>query len=63
MQGCHFLSKPVIGHTGNDGASHTKTKMAHQLLSIFNSLDTSPSNVPILSVEAAREDGEKNRRR
>lgn len=29
------------------------------LLSIFNSLDTSPSNVPILLEEATRENGEK----
>lgn len=40
-------------------ASHMSTKMTHQLLSIFNSLDGSPSNVPILSEEAARENGEK----
>ncbi len=44
-------------------APHMSTKMTHQLLSIFNSLDASPSNVPILSEEAARENGEKNRPR
>lgn len=44
-------------------ASHMSTKMTHQLLSIFNSLDASPSNVPILLEEAARENGEKNRPR
>lgn len=38
-------------------ASHMNTKMTHQLLSIFNSLDASPSNVPILLDEAARENG------
>lgn len=41
-------------------ALHMSTKMTHQLLSIFNSLDASPSNVPILLGEAARENGEKN---
>lgn len=44
-------------------ASHMSTKMTHQLSSIFNSLDGSPSNVPIISEEAARENGEKNRPR
>lgn len=44
-------------------ASHTSTKMTHQVLSKFNSLDASPSNVPILLEVAARENGEKNRPR
>lgn len=44
-------------------ASRMSTKMTHQLLSIFNSLDASPSNVPIVLEEAARENGEKNRLR
>lgn len=40
-------------------ALYMSTKMRHQLLSIFRSLDGSPSNVPILSEKAARENGEK----
>lgn len=40
-------------------ASHMSIGMTHQLPSKFNSLDASPSNVPILLEEAAREDGVK----
>lgn len=43
------------------GNAYESTKMTHQLLSIFNSLDASPSNVPILLAKAARENGERNR--
>ena len=38
-------------------ASHISTEMTHRLSSIFNSLDASPSNVPILLEKAARENG------
>lgn len=44
-------------------ASHMSTRMTHWLLSKFNSLDASPSNVPILLGEGASEIGEKNKLR
>lgn len=37
--------------------------MTRPVLAIFNQLDASPSNVPILSEEAVSEKGEKNRPR